>query len=507
MASTRLFRVINSINWLTRENTIRQELLFQSGDPLDVELVAETERNLRAIKGLAFVEILLEAVTPGWVDLRIRTRDAFTLRFEASTSFVGGEANGRLSFGEGNLFGYGSSLHYVQTRRTHKRVDRVQYFEPRVLGSRQSFFARYAGGRVQVDGRDLNTIYYQFEVARPLYRLDTRHSYAVSYAFDDGIETFYDGDIDETTDVERKKVGTHFSFVNRWGTRFDKQTLSTSLAYQDTRYGAQFGAGTRKIVVPEDAQFWSWVENFSQRKTAYFFEHDQLDALEGVEDIEVGWEAGFSLGSGYRDKKEGRDGFSLIHGFNAQSLSLPTTCGILALQATALGRVNVGHYLGWEAKAFAHHYYQGFPYQTLVSSVAFDAVYEGEDLERELVLDEASGLRGYRAKAFSGNKRLRLNLEDRIFTPFEVYRVVFGFALFVDSGYVWKRGVSPDLADLRSSVGFGLRIGSLPLIKNNVLRIDIAFPLNSDEVAGFSISFSSGQLIQVLKNAEENEEF
>ena len=505
--STRLFRVLNAIHWMSREQTIRQELLFKEGDGLDVELIAETERNLRALSVLSVADVLVEPIQPGWVDVRIRTRDAFTRRFEASTSFVGGQAHGRLNVGERNLFGTGVSLSYVQTRWTNKEVNRIQFFEPRVFGSRKSFFARYAGGRVQSAGRDFNTVFYQFALARPFYRLDTRHSYGISYVFDDGIDTFYNGNIDKTTEVERKKVSTALIFANRWGTRFSKQTLTTSLAYHDTRYGERFGTETRDIAVPEDTVFWSLIENLTHKKTAYFLEQDQLDALEGVEDIEVGWSAGLSAGAGYRKKKNGHDRSPFFNGINADALLLPSTHSLLALHAASFGRIDSGRYLAWETEAFIHYYYQGFREQTLVASIAFDAVYEGEDLERELILDEASGLRGYRAKAFSGNKRLRLNVEDRIFTPFEFYRVVFGFALFADSGYVWKRGENPKLADLRSSIGFGLRIGSLPLIKNNVIRIDFAFPLNKDDAAGFSISVSGGQLIQLLKNAEENEEF
>ncbi len=505
--STRLFRMLNTVNWLTRENTIRQELLFQEGDLLDAELVAETERNLRAIKGLSVAEVLIEPSHPGGVDIRVRTRDAFTLRIEASTSFVGGEAAGRLSLGESNLFGYGSSFSFVQTRRTKKSVNRIQYFEPRLFGSRQSFFTRYAKGDLKTNGHKISTVYYQFEVARPFFRLDTRHAYSIGYVFDDGADTFYDGDIDETTDVLRKKTGTSLVFSKRWGTRFYKHILTSTVRYQKIRYGEQFGNGKRTILVPDDAEFYSWVESYGQRKTHYFLEQEQLDTLEGVEDIEVGWEAGFSLGPGYRDKNKEGGIYTLIHGFNAQSVSIPTTDSVLVLHASALGRVNAGRYFGWEGKAFVHYYYQGFPWQTLVSSFIFDAVYEREDLERELILDEASGLRGYRAKAFSGNKRLRLNIEDRIFTPIEVYHVVFGFAAFLDSGYVWERGHTPDISDLRSSLGIGLRIGSLPLLKNTVLRVDMAFPLNSDDAAGFSISFRSGQIIQLLSNTEEGEEF
>ena len=43
------FRVADRLHIRTREEIIRQELLFAPGDPLDKEAIAQTERNLRAL--------------------------------------------------------------------------------------------------------------------------------------------------------------------------------------------------------------------------------------------------------------------------------------------------------------------------------------------------------------------------------------------------------------------------------------------------------------------------
>ena len=47
-----LYRVANRIHAGTREHVIRRELLFESGDPFNQELIEQTERNLRSLRFL-----------------------------------------------------------------------------------------------------------------------------------------------------------------------------------------------------------------------------------------------------------------------------------------------------------------------------------------------------------------------------------------------------------------------------------------------------------------------
>ena len=50
-------RIVNGIRFTTRTNVVRRELLFKQGEPLDSALVAETQRNLRALRMFRSVTI------------------------------------------------------------------------------------------------------------------------------------------------------------------------------------------------------------------------------------------------------------------------------------------------------------------------------------------------------------------------------------------------------------------------------------------------------------------
>jgi hypothetical protein len=91
-----------------------------------------------------------------------------------------------------------------------------------------------------------------------------------------------------------------------------------------------------------------------------------------------------------------------------------------------------------------------------------------------------NGLRGYSRDAFTGDKRLLLSVEDRIFLAEDLFRLVaLGILIFFDTGFVWDEGQSVDLADLRYAVGTGLRVALPAVAGTNILQLTWGFPLGS----------------------------
>lgn len=105
-AETRFWpwRVANAIHAETRPGVIRRELLLGVGDPWDPSLVAESERNLRALRIFRDVRID-EQFTDSGVVLHVRTADAWTTTAGGSVATSGTESIVDLSLQEGNLFG------------------------------------------------------------------------------------------------------------------------------------------------------------------------------------------------------------------------------------------------------------------------------------------------------------------------------------------------------------------------------------------------------------------
>jgi hypothetical protein len=117
------------------------------------------------------------------------------------------------------------------------------------------------------------------------------------------------------------------------------------------------------------------------------------------------------------------------------------------------------------------------------------------DPSSPLTLGEANGLRGYGLTAFSGDRSFLFNIEDRIFIKDELWRLVdVGTVVFYDSGYVWPSMTKVDLADLRSSVGLGLRVAPSRSASNNPVRIDMAYALSDNQTRSrWSLSILAGQ--------------
>jgi len=67
-----VYRFANKLHVQTREDIIRQELLFASGDTLDPKILAETERNLRNLIFIRDAKIETIPGDKGTVDVRVQ---------------------------------------------------------------------------------------------------------------------------------------------------------------------------------------------------------------------------------------------------------------------------------------------------------------------------------------------------------------------------------------------------------------------------------------------------
>jgi len=130
-----------------------------------------------------------------------------------------------------------------------------------------------------------------------------------------------------------------------------------------------------------------------------------------------------------------------------------------------------------------NHYLRDTPldFGPLLNTWHMEGVFEyGIDLDSShiLGLGYTNGLRGYDYDAFTGNKLLRISLEDRIFVKNRIFGLVaLGLLLFWDAGYVWPDGVDMDISDLRHDVGVGLRTGIPPVAGSNIVNLTWGFPL------------------------------
>ena len=96
---------------------------------------------------------------------------------------------------------------------------------------------------------------------------------------------------------------------------------------------------------------------------------------------------------------------------------------------------------------------------------------------------------------FTGSRRFLYNIEDRVYVWDNLFRLLdVGAVAFYDSGFAWPEGSSVNLADLKSSVGLGLRVAPSRSGSNSPVRVDLAYPVSRRTgLSSWSLSILAGQ--------------
>jgi hemolysin activation/secretion protein len=109
-----------------------------------------------------------------------------------------------------------------------------------------------------------------------------------------------------------------------------------------------------------------------------------------------------------------------------------------------------------------------------------------------ITLGAESGLRGFDAYDFWGERAAVMNLEDRVTLAEDFLGLVsVGMSAFADVGSIWRAG-HRDEARLRVAAGLGLRVLSSRTSRRVATRIDAGLPLiGAEDHAGFIVSIGS----------------
>ena len=135
-----LYRLADRLHIRTKPATIRAQLLFKSGDRYSAEKLAETERNLRQLVFIYDAHVVPVRFADGKVDVKVITRDVWTLDPNLSFGRSGGTNSTNANLQEENFLGWGKQIEVGRT----SNVDRTSKLAT-VFGSQCA--------RVALDGR------------------------------------------------------------------------------------------------------------------------------------------------------------------------------------------------------------------------------------------------------------------------------------------------------------------------------------------------------------------
>jgi hypothetical protein len=465
-----LYRTANRLHIQTRPSVIRDQLLFDEGDPYRHRVVQESERNLRSRGYLYDANIVPVAYDGHAVDLEVRTRDVWTLNPGVSFSRKGGENAFGVQLQEDNLFGNGQRIGIQWDDNVDRQSLAVSFFDPHFRHSFNQLGLAYA------DADDGSTKMLQLN--RPFYALDVRRAGGIYLIDDERNDARYVlgenvGEFRHVTEYYEVQGGWSRGLQGRWvrrwtaGATYDRDRFEPD---PDEPLGGPLPAD-RELVYP-----WLGFELVEDS----FQERVNQDQILRTEDVLVGLRASARLG--YAAEALGSDRNALIASAAVQDGAdldeRQSVFGSMSASGRLEGSELVNGVLAGEGR-----YYRATSSRSKFYAALSGAVTEQLDTELQLLLGGDNGLRGYPLRYQAGTARALFTVEQRYYTkwyPFRLFHV--GAAAFFDMGRTWGRDVTGlESSGLLKDVGVGLRLGSSRSSFGNVLHIDLAFPLDGGD--------------------------
>jgi len=464
-----IYRLANRWHIITRDSVIEQQLLFRTGDRFSQRMLEESERLLRANSYLFDAKILPIRYADGIVDIRVWTRDLWTLMPGFSVSRSGGENRTRVELSEKNLLGRGVRLRVSYVKNVDRDSTSFEYSDRNLGKSWTSVFFKYS------DSSDGGTT--QFNLIRPFYALDSRWSAGATYFDDERVVSFYNlgnevAEYQSETEAHSVFRGWSSGLMDGWTKRW-----TTGIVYDDREFSPG-SDGQLPSLVPDNRRLiypfigLQWLQD-------YFQTASNRDQIGRTEDFHLGTSLAGTLG--WASESFGSDRDSLLYRLTARSGFGSIERKALFLSSWASGRVDEGSSANNQIGIDARYYNQIT--EKRLFFIKLDASWGNNlDLDNLVRLGGDSGLRGYPLRYQTGDSRLLLTVEERVFTNWYPWRLLrVGGAVFADIGRTWGDNPvgGPSLGWLKN-IGFGLRLGRTRSSARDVIHIDIAFPLDGD---------------------------
>ena len=455
-------RIANRIHVRTRDLVVRRELLFETGDPLDRELIEQTERNLR---GLSFLrDARLDTVEvdedgdgrPERVDVVVTTWDRWSLAPRLDFSQVDDRTIWEIGASEKNFLGFGKAITVSHRQNLDRVTDRVRYQDPQLLGSNVGLAASLAH---LSDGHER------------LLTVDRGYlSLRDPWAFSAGVVSVARTEpiVEHGVEIERLPLRGEFVEleVGRALVRGADHAIRLHGAYR-----------SHETLVRGDLRDYGRAEVGLRAVTHRFVRLTHVNQFERTEDFNIGAESHGIFGLSAPALGGQEDLVAFVSAGHRQGVRFDDD-HFVVLGVGFDGRRERGAWRNTVAALNVRYLQKHAARAALIGKLDYA---HGHDFDPEvqLRLGAESGLRGYPVRQFTGTRSLLLTAEERWFFADDVWQLFsFGVAAFVDSGFVWPEKRAVDLRDLKTAVGFSLLVGSHRLASRGGVRFDLGYALN-----------------------------
>jgi hypothetical protein len=490
-------RTANRLHVVSREMTIRREVLFKDGDVYTPQVVQETARNIRRLPQIAQVVFVpMRGSAPGKVRVLYAVKDLWSLRLSYDLKATGGGVESLLiTPQETNLFGL---HHSAQTRFQYLPESYsfgAGYSVPRFGYSRISAAASATVVLNRRSGSPEGSAA-SLSVGLPLFSTRPQWAWAASVGFSNAVARRYSNArlvrFDSTTTTERD--GIPFEYRSKSYTASASATRSMGWTYKtDVSFG--LSAAMRRIVLadlsaydPRAARdFVSNVPVAEDRVAPYaqlrtyenrFLAVTDLNTFALQEEYRLGYDAYVNLYAVPKAIGSARD---VLGAYLAAQYTLPISDGLVrgSVESTTEREINAtGDRLSDASVSAALRIVTP---KLGIGRLLLDASalnrYRNY-LNGQSLLGGDDRLRGYLSNAYAGKDVLLYNVEFRS-APVRLLSLQLGGVVFYDAGDAMN---GFDMLRAKQSAGFGART-LIPWLNRVVFRADIGFPLNRTQEA------------------------
>jgi len=463
-----VYRLANNLHVDTRSEVIRPQLLFAEGEPLSVQRIEETERNLRDLRYIREPDVRALDCHDGIVDLEVVSREVWTTNPGVTFERSGGANAGGIKLEELNLLGRGKQLTFELASDADRTSYTVHWRDPGVRGSRWIHDVAF---RDSNDGHG-----WRIEAQRPFYSLDTRWSFGTALQQDQSVEPVYRlgervAAYGRETEFGELQYGWSEGLMNGWSRR-----VSTGLR----REHADFSIAPDDPlpdVMPAD-------RHLDYPFLSYEAVQDDFETIQNRDQISRTEDQQFGLR------------YALEVGWSLPALGADRNALLAHAEASRGWRIGEGDSLFADLKLTTRveggsiadglltagmRYYRPTGQRGVFFAGISGAAGRALDADHELTIGGDTGLRGYPLRFQAGSGTALMTLEQRFFTRYSLFKLAdVGAAVFFDMGKAFGDPVLGPSEDygLLKDVGFGLRLGSTRSALGNVLHLDVAFPLD-----------------------------
>ena len=467
-------RVANKLHIQTRFAVIRRELLFKVGQPYDSALVAESERNLRAL-GL-FRDVQIDSVrTATGLMLRVLTKDGWSTEADWRFRSTGGDVAFSIGLVESNLLGTASAAAVRYRKDPDRSTIGFSFRRPRLFAGTIGLGLQYEN---RSDGNLTSVV-----VDQPFFAMTTPSAFRFDVEDrDERILRFTEG-LEEATDTLSRRFAMLRGSV-AWATQastagFTRVGVAGQVRRDDFIPVSSVGLFPRTITGTVGPYLiWNRARFLVTKGYAGFARKEDVDIgttvrvallaapkLFGYERDGIGSElsarVGATIPAGFAYFDVGANGLLTTAGVDSGSVQL----GLTTVVQPARGHVAVFHLEGgW-----------------LRNPVP------GEEFDLGL----GSGPRAFGSHAFTGDRSVFATAEYRVTVTNDLFGLVgLGVAGFVDHGGAWYSGSRRRVG---WDAGVGLRLGPSRSTATDALRFDLARRFASDvEPAAWVVTVGKG---------------